>query len=153
MAAVRCISTSIALCHNVATYAGLFVLWLQITTMLAVTNLPPTLFDHTPPGVFDGQGSGHDFYGVRFTCFLFSYLGGQIFWCDMASLMRLYVQTAWNPPSGYVSGMDGDRAGQLFTLFFIFVPCSNSNCVTISATYVASTSATSFMWLSLAEAT
>jgi len=22
---------------------------------LAVTNLPPCLFDHTPPGVFDGQ--------------------------------------------------------------------------------------------------
>jgi hypothetical protein len=50
--------------------------------MLCVTNLPPCLFDHTPPGVFDGQGSGHDFYG-----------------------------TMWNPPSGYVSGMDGDRAG------------------------------------------
>jgi hypothetical protein len=33
--------------------------------MLCVTNLPPCLFDHTPPGVFDGQGSGHDFYGVR----------------------------------------------------------------------------------------
>ena len=32
--------------------------------MLCVTNLPPCLFDHTPPGVFDGQGSGHDFYGV-----------------------------------------------------------------------------------------
>eukprot|EP00282_Hemiselmis_andersenii_P024762 CAMPEP_0171998246 /NCGR_PEP_ID=MMETSP1041-20130122/1133_1 /TAXON_ID=464988 /ORGANISM="Hemiselmis andersenii, Strain CCMP439" /LENGTH=105 /DNA_ID=CAMNT_0012651605 /DNA_START=400 /DNA_END=718 /DNA_ORIENTATION=+ len=42
----------------------------------------PLLFDHTPPGVFDGQGSGHDFYG-----------------------------TMWNPPSGFVSGMDGDRAG------------------------------------------
>ncbi len=50
--------------------------------MLCVTNLPPCLFDHTPPGVFDGQGSGHDFYG-----------------------------TMWNPPSGFVSGMDGDRAG------------------------------------------
>ena len=34
--------------------------------MLCVTNLPPCLFDHTPPGVFDGQGSGHDFYGVSF---------------------------------------------------------------------------------------
>lgn len=37
---------------------------------LCATNLPPCLFDHTPPGVFDGQGSGHDFYGVSFpqTC-------------------------------------------------------------------------------------
>mmetsp|Transcript_41755 Transcript_41755/g.83695 ORF Transcript_41755/g.83695 Transcript_41755/m.83695 type:complete len:80 (-) Transcript_41755:212-451(-) len=53
-----------------------------LVQMLCVTNLPPCLFDHTPPGVFDGQGSGHDFYG-----------------------------TMWNPPSGFVSGMDGDRAG------------------------------------------
>jgi len=36
----------------------------QNRTMLCATNLPPCLFDHTPPGVFDGQGSGHDFYGV-----------------------------------------------------------------------------------------
>jgi hypothetical protein len=36
----------------------------QLTTKLCVTSLPPCLFDHTPPGVFDGQGSGHDFYGV-----------------------------------------------------------------------------------------
>mmetsp|Transcript_41756 Transcript_41756/g.83696 ORF Transcript_41756/g.83696 Transcript_41756/m.83696 type:complete len:130 (-) Transcript_41756:133-522(-) len=35
-----------------------------LVQMLCVTNLPPCLFDHTPPGVFDGQGSGHDFYGV-----------------------------------------------------------------------------------------
>jgi len=54
----------------------------DVVQMLCVTNLPPCLFDHTPPGVFDGQGSGHDFYG-----------------------------TMWNPPSGFVSGMDGDRAG------------------------------------------
>ena len=43
---------------------------LQLTTMLCVTNLPPNLFDHTPPGVFDGQGSGHDFYGVSLLIFL-----------------------------------------------------------------------------------
>ena len=49
--------------------------------MLCVTNLPPCLFDHTPPGVFDGQGSGHDFYGT------------------------LYL-----PPTGSINNCDGGRA-------------------------------------------
>ncbi len=52
------------LCDGLGCDCALMIGIYQITTMLCVTNLPPNLFDHTPPGVFDGQGSGHDFYGV-----------------------------------------------------------------------------------------
>jgi hypothetical protein len=123
---------------------------------LCVTNLPPCLFDHTPPGVFDGQGSGHDFYGVSSLCpadipacshsSLQSESSRSVFMGlpRLPNLIRLQndsiktarlrmsmegsphtgtilprrltepccsVQTMWNPPSGFVSGMDGDRAG------------------------------------------
>ena len=53
----------------------------QLTTKLCVTSLPPCLFDHTPPGVFDGQGSGHDYYGTLFM-----------------------------PPTGFINNCDGGRS-------------------------------------------
>ena len=42
--------------------------------------------------------------------------------CGALGLLRTNIhpwpQTAWNPPSGYVSGMDGDRDGNFFSVVF-----------------------------------
>ncbi len=78
--------------------------WLVSDHHHAVRHQPAAVpFRSYPPGCFRRPGQRPRFLRRKFSQFF------DMMRCYGVTIFR--EQTAWNPPSGYVSGMDGDRAG------------------------------------------